>query len=201
MQRRLLVVAGGSAGAAAVDLDRSSLVRLVPHVTLPRLAPWDVVEARVVPDDRFAFAADTLAVAEVDRIGRLKGRRLEKVLRPLVHPETTPLLGGPGSSVAYWTLDPSRPSLALIEPAAGPVVERVSLAALRCRFRWRRLDHDLPLDDPAALERIGHPSVSRLAGRTLARALGWRPHRLLVALTPPQDGQCHKVVAALLPRP
>lgn len=201
MHRRLLVVAGGPAGAAAVDLDRSGLVRLVPHVPLPALQPWDVIDAKVVADDRFAFAADTLAVAELERIGRLRGRRLERVLRPLVHPETEPLLGGPGNSVAYWTLDPARPSLALIEPAAGPVVERVNLAALRCRFRWRRLDHDLPLDDPDAAERIGHPSVSRLAGRTLSRALGWSPHRLLVALTPPHDGQCHKVVAALLPRP
>lgn len=201
MHRRLLVVAGGATGAAAVDLDRSSLTRLVPHRELPAFGPGDLVEARVVPDDRFAFAADTLAVAHLARIGHLRGRRLDRILRPLVHPETQPLLGGPATTVAYWTLDPDRPSLALIEPAAGPVLERVGLASVRCRFRWRRLDHDLPLDDADALQRLGHPSVSRLAGRTLARALGGAPRRLLVALTPPVDGQCHKVVAALLPHP
>ncbi|MGI8794750.1 MAG: hypothetical protein ACR2H3_16515 [Acidimicrobiales bacterium] len=202
MQRRLVVLAGGPSGLAAADLDSPALIRVVPSAGLPAgLRPWDVVAATVNPDDRFAFAADTISVGPMERIGRLRGRRLEKVLRPLVHPEAKPLLGGPADAVAYWTLNLDEPSLALIEPAAGPVLERASLATLRCRFRWRRLDHDLLLDDPMAAERIDHPSATRLAGRTLARALGWAPHRLLVALTPPVDGMCAKVVAGLLPRP
>lgn len=200
MHRRLLVLAAGPAGAAAVDLEQARLVRVVPSNTLPPLRAWDVIRAVVTPDDRFAFS-DTLAVQDIEHLGRMRGRRLERVLRPLVHPDADHLLGGPGNAVAYWTLDLDRPSVALIEPAAGPVIERTGLASLRCRFRWRRLDHDLPLDDAGVHDSMDHPAVNRLAGPTLARTLGWAPHRLLVALTPPREGMCHKVVAGLLPHP
>jgi hypothetical protein len=131
----------------------------------------------------------------------MRGRRAAKLLKPLVHPATEPLLGAPTTAVTYWTLRGDAPSVALVAPAAGPVVERDRDLHLRCRFRWRRLDHDLPLDDPGLDERLSHPTATRLAGGTLARALGWKPERLLVKLDPPVEGRCRKVVAGLLPRP
>jgi hypothetical protein len=118
----------------------------------------------------------------------------------LIQPPSQPLLGTTTAAVTYWTLG-AAPSAALVTPAAGPVVERDRAMRLRCRFRWRRLDHDLPLEDSQLEERLSHPTATRLSGGTLARALGWKPDRLLVTLRPPIEGRCDKVVAGLLPRP
>ena len=89
--------------------------------------------------------------------------------------------------------------MTLVEPSGGVVVER-DAAGLWCRFRTKRLSYLLPLHD-ATITAAWHPAAERLEGGTLVRALGWRPHRLLVVLTPPHEGRCYKVVAAMLPRP
>ena len=202
MSAQLLVLATGPGGGAAVDLDTGALARTYWADPPARpLRPFDVIEVRLARDDSLPFANDTFVASQPRTVGRMRGRRAERLLKPLVHPESQPLLGGVAPHVAYWTLRDDQPSLALVVPTEGPVVERDPRLRLRCRFRWRRLDHDLPLDDPVVDERLSHPTVNELRGGTLARALGWRPHRLLVALTPPRDGQCAKVVAAMLPKP
>ena len=199
---RLLVLAAGTAGCAGVDLASGALVRAqFQERTREALRPYDVVEAQRVDDDRAVFAADSVVVAGAPRrTGRLRGRRAERFLRPLLHPPTEHLLGSAGATVPFWTLRHDQPSVALVTPQADPVVER-GADGLRCRFRWRRLEYVLPLDDPHMAAAITHPAATRLSARTLARALGWRPHRLVVALTPPHEGHCYKVVAAVLPRP
>jgi hypothetical protein len=201
MQVRLLMLASSSRGGAAVDLEAGTLVRAHWTEAAPVFDPYDVVEASTADDEELAFAADSMVVSAPVCVGSMRGRRVAKLLKPVVHPSNQPLLGAPGPTVAYWTLRSDQPSVALLEPAAGPVVERDGASKLRCRFRWRRLDHDLPLDDPRLDERLCHPTATRLAGGTLARALGWTPDRLLVVLTPPREGVCHKVVAGMLPRP
>lgn len=198
----LLVVAAGSRGCAGVDLASGALLRGVfAQPCSEPLEVYDVISAEPVKDDQVAFTADTVLLAAPERIGRLGGPKVVKLLRPLVHPKNQHLLGVAASSVPYWTVPADRPSLALVNPTAGPVVERTSSYRLECRFRWRRLDYILPLDDPNVEEALSHPSVRRVGGRTLNRALGWKPRWLLVGLTPPRAGHCHKVVAALLPRP
>jgi hypothetical protein len=199
---RLLILASSAKGGAAVDLSSGALVRTHWVDPLPRpFLPYEVVEAERIADDELAFAADSVVAAGPVAVGQLRGRRAERLLKPLVHPPSQPLLGAAGPTVTYWTLRADQPSIALVAPAAGPVVERDRTLRLRCRFRWRRLDHDLPLDDPRLEERLSHPTATRLAGGTLSRALGWKPERLLVVLTPPRKGLCHKVVAGMLPRP
>ena len=203
MRAQLLVLATSTRGGAAVDLRTGALVRV--HWTSPPsepLHPFDVLVADVRRDhDALPFPQDSYLATSLEKRGTLTGRRAEKLLRPLVHPDNRPLLGAPTAKIAYWTLRADQPSIALVAPSAGPVVERDTRLRLRCRFRWHRLDHDLPLDDPFVDERLSHPTAVHLAGGTLDRALGWRPHRLVVALTPPRDGQCTKVVAGLLPKP
>ncbi|HVM10068.1 MAG TPA: hypothetical protein VM345_16495 [Acidimicrobiales bacterium] len=203
MRAELLVLAVGPGGGAAVDLRTGALVRVhwIDGLHEP-LSPFDLVEADLRRDpDAVPFPNDTFLAAGARKTGRLSGRRAERLLKPLVHPDNRPLLGTPTAEVAYWTLRHDQPSIALVAPTAGPVVERDNRLRLRCRFRWRRLDHDLPLDDPFVDERLSHPTAMHLSGGTLARALGWRPQRLVVALTPPRHGQCRKVVAGLLPKP
>ena len=202
MRMRLLVLSGTPSETFGVDLRTGSLRRLAWRRTAPVFRPYDVIEAHAVPgDDDVPFPTDTLAAVDPMVLGTMQGRRAGKLLKPLVHPATQPLLGAATSTVTYWTLRSDAPSIALVAPAAGPVVERDAHHHLRCRFRWSRLDHDLPIEDPRLDETLSPPTATRLAGGTLARALGWKPERLLVRLDPPVEGRCRKVVAGLLPRP
>jgi hypothetical protein len=201
MPVQLLILASSPRGGAAVVLESGALVRTHWSVPAPTFPPYEIVEADEVDDEALAFAADSLVARNPVSIGHLRGRKVEKLIKPLVHPGNSPLLGAAAPTLPYWTIRSDQPSVAIVSPSDGPVVERDWSSKLRCRFRWRRMDHDLPLDDPALEERLSHPTATRLAGNTLSRALGWKPQRLLVALTPPRDGVCHKVVAGLLPRP
>lgn len=200
MRRRVLVLAGGPNGAAGVDVDRNALVRL--HFAGPgggAVERYSVIEAEELADDTLAFATDSVVVGPPVVVGSMGGRRTAKLLSSLTHPPSEHLLGFAAASAPYWSMGPS---LALIEPAEeGPVVERDWALRLRCKFAWRRAPHDLPLHDAFVAARLTHPTCDRLGGKVLARALGWRPQWLLVALTPPHEGRCHKVVAALLPSP
>jgi hypothetical protein len=202
MRLQLLVLASTDAGSVAVDLTSGALRRVAWREPAPTFAPYDVVEAHGLPAvEELPFPTDMVSAVDPVLVGTMRGRRARKLLQPLVHPGHQPLLGAPTPTVTYWTLRADAPSVALVEPNAGPVVERDRDLHLRCRFRWRRLDHDLPLDDPSLEERLSHPTATRLAGGTLARALGWKPEQLLVSLDPPVEGRCQKVVAGLLPRP
>ena len=197
------MLAGGPSGAAGVDLDAERLVRL--HYAGPGVASlerYDVIEAEELRDDTLAFASDSVVVAPPVVTGHLGGRRAHRMLASLAFPRDEHLLGFPAPSAPYWSLGADAPSLALVEPVGGgPAVERDARLRLRCRFAWRRSPHDLPLHDADVAKRLTHPTCDRLAGSVLTRALGWRPTWLLVALTPPHEGHCHKVVAALLPSP
>lgn len=200
-QVELLVLAAGAGGCAAVDLATGALVRAHYSGATPTpLAPYDVAVAELADDDDLAFAPESVVVADApSRVGRLTGRRAERYLRPLLHPASTHLLGSVGPTVPFWTLRADHPSLGLVAPA-GITVDRAR-SGVRCQFRWSRVSYDLPLHDARVAGAVGHPAATRLTGRTLARALGWAPDRLLVALTPPRKGHCYKVVAAVLPKP
>ena len=201
MRLRLLLLSSTPASAVGVDLETSGLRRVQWREPAPVFDPYDVVEAQALRDEDIPFPSDTTSAIDPVLVGRLKGRKAEKLVRPLVHRGSSPLLGAATPSVAYWTLGDAAPSVSLVDPAAGPVVERDGNHHLRCRFRAGRLDLDLPVTDPTLEEKLSHPTAARLAGGTLARALGWSPSRVVVALTPPEDGRCHKVVAGLVPRP
>jgi hypothetical protein len=200
MRLQLLVLSSTPTESAGVDLRSGALRRVAWREPAPLFRPFDVIEAHGLASDDLPFP-DVVSAVDPVAVGVLRGRRANKMLKPLVHPGTQPLLGAATPTVTYWTLRSDAPSVALVAPAAGPVVERDHHLHLRCRFRWRRLDHDLPLQDPSLEDRLSHPTATRLAGGTLARALGWKPERLRVILNPPVEGRCQKVVAGLLPRP
>jgi len=64
--------------------------------------------------------------------------------------------------------------------------------AMWCHFIWSSLPQVLACTDPrmaATLARLDHDSTTVRPGT-----------RIVVALQPPVDGQCHKVVEALVPR-
>lgn len=179
---RLLVLSVSDLGLAAVDLASGAVVRtgrsLLKGV---HLRPYDVVGARLDADgaDADATQPEAVALAGPPRpLYRLSPRRADRWLRPILHPERAHLLGFAGPSIPFWELDGNRPSVGV---AAAPASVRVGDdGLLRCRFLWRTLVHDLPC------------AVSD--GGSLPNEAA----RVVVALTPPVNGHCYKVVTGLL---
>ena len=197
---QLLVLASDAAGCIGVDLASGAFVRAHHPGGGSPLRPYDVATCRLGQSDVPDWSRPELVTlaAPPRRAGRLRRRKAERYLRPLLHPPRPPLLGFGASAVPYWTLEGNQPSVTLIEPARLGVVREGR--ALRCRFAWQGGYHDLPLQDRAiavVLDRLGRRGYGPAE---LQRAAGFRPGRLLIAVTPPHRGYCYKAVAAVLPR-
>jgi hypothetical protein len=147
-------------------------------------------EPDLVPDP--AQPEAVVLVAAPERTGRITGRRAERYLRDLVHPKGRPLLGFHGPAVPFWERTIEHPSIAVVEPEGPTVIGRRG-PWLTCVFGWREARVELPF-----LDRRVAAAMAR-SGRTVTCSA--KRDRLVVALAPPVDGHCHKVVAALLPRP
>lgn len=182
---------------AGIDLMSGALVRAWSPAPIELvLRPYDVVSGTL--DDTVDLLPDPSQPEAVplieppQPIGRITGRRAERYLRALVHPPGQPLLALHGPAVPFWQRTAAYPSIAVVEPE-GPAVIRLRDSALSCLFRWRGVPVELPCVD----RRLARALVA--AGRT--RVDSGKGERLLVELSPPVDGHCHKVVSALLPRP
>lgn len=157
----------------------------------PRLAPFDVAAAvrSSSGEDYDPARPDTVQVEKpAVPMARMRRRLAERYLRPLLLSERSQLLGFAGSSVPYWTMAGDRPTLCLVQPPGGVRVTPDRTVA----FHWRGWRHELPLADAPRCARS-------LAGTALADAVGFVPRRVVVALTPPRAGLCHKFAPALLP--
>ena len=178
----LLVLSVSALGLAAVDLASGAVVRTDARLLGGlRLRPYDVVSARLAPaqEDPDRTQPEAVALARPPRpLRRLTPRRAERWLRPLLHPERAHLLGFAGPAIPFWELDGSRPSVAVAATRAVVAVGDDGL--MRCRFLWRTLVHDLPVVT------VGAASLPSEAAR------------VVVALTPPVEGHCYKVVTGLL---
>jgi hypothetical protein len=166
------------------------------------LAPFDVAIAELAesehPTDMSRPESIELAAAPARR-GRMSPRRAERWLKPLQLPRREPVLGFAGPAVQYWTLTGDRPSVTLVDAPVGMHAIR-DPEGFRVRFPWRGGRFDLPLADhhlTAALDDLGR---ARIGSSDLQRVLGFRPRRVLAALTPPFHGYCYKVAVALLPK-
>lgn len=206
--RRHLVLACGRDDVIAVAFDSGALVRLRVEWDddrPPDLSPFDVVDAVLAAD----LEQDDLAQPEAvtvegipATVGSLRGRRARRLLRRLVAPSAGHLLGFPGTSWPYWEFRGMRPSVALVVPTRGPLLfRRRADDSVWARFGWPRSDNWLQVEDRRAIAALWAGRRDRLSGKQLATALGFRPHYLLVVLSRPRQGYCHKVVAAFLPRP
>ncbi|MHB8294181.1 MAG: hypothetical protein ACYDH5_06045 [Acidimicrobiales bacterium] len=209
----MLVLASDGAGIAAVDLASGAFVRAeLPRPMAEPPGAYDVVTAVVSEQPYLPDPAKPEAVllkGEPEPGHSLRRRQVDKVLRRQLLPGGQPLLGFLGPATPYWEVAPTRPSLALLQPASGPIVfsgERRSpgedlQVQLWCRFGWDGAEHQLLLEDPAVGASIVKSGQSGISGKVLASVIGFEPRYLLLALTPPRRGHCYKVVVAVLPRP
>ena len=153
--------------------------------------PFDVVGTTLAelldPDPTQPDAVDIAAPLEV--AGRIRPKKAERYVRPLLHPDDEPLLGLFSSAAPYWTLTGDRPSLAVVDPGSPVEIVRHG-RRLHCFFHWMGNVNDLPIVD----RRVAMSMAKR--GQQALRIR----RRFVVALTPPIEGNCYKVVSGLLPR-
>ena len=192
----LLVVAASELHCAGIDLTTGALMRgWAPARPEERIRPYDVVEVtsdgelETVPDPAQPEAIGLVAPPVV--VDRMRGRRCERLIRPLLHPHQQPLLGVTPTAIPFWQRSAEHPSIALVEPKGRIVMIRDG-SYLACRFEWQGHERELPCLDRAL---AGH--MDRTGRTRLTAAKG---DRLVVALTAPIDGRCHKVVETLLHR-
>lgn len=180
-QLDILVLAAIDGTAYGVDLASGALVRAT-HVDIGNeqaISAFDVLRGSLCPPEPDADPSrpEEVVLEEHPRVvGRADKRQIERLLRPLRHPENEHILGFPGPAVEYWRLCSccDRPSMALVESPS------ISLSASSVRFAWMGSRCELP------------------AAPGLRAPLG-KARRLLVAMTPPETGWCTKQVVALLP--
>jgi hypothetical protein len=203
----LLVLSSTIEDTTVVDLATRTVMRVRvpwPEGHEPDISTFDVVEVTLAEDpERDDLARpEATTVADLPRhVGTLRGRRLRKLLRRLVASPDGPLLGFPGPSAPYWEFRGFRPSVALIEPTRRPqLIRRQADGTTWVRFGWDRDDVWLPVEDRNAARALDAARRERLSGKSLSTALGFEPQYLLVTVSPPRDGHCYKVCAAVLPR-
>lgn len=205
--RRFMVLAGGPDDIVGIDVTSGSWTRLRvvwPQYKVP-LEPFDLIEAEIAQDperDDIAHPEAVSVAGMPEVVAKASKRFARRHLKALVAPTERNLLGFPGSAAPYWEFRGMRPSLALVTPALGPMLfRRESEGTTWVRFGWARNDNWLPVEDPKAIRSLWATQRTKLTGKDLVAALGFRPRYLLVALTPPRDGHCYKTVLAMLPRP
>jgi hypothetical protein len=206
--RRCMVLACGPDDITAVDLRGGAVVRLRveggPEMA-SSCAPFDVIDATWAADPQRDDLAQPEAVTlerAPELVGALKGRKARRTLRHVVAPTEPHLLGFPGSSAPYWEFGGMRPSVAIVVPSRGPLLfRRNSDESVWARFGWPRSDNWIPVEDRRAVAALWAARRERLSGRELGKALGFKPHFLVVTLSRPRNGHCYKTVAAILPRP
>ncbi len=203
----LLVLASTIEDTTVVDLATRTVMRVRvpwPENYEPDITVFDVVEVTLADDperDDLAQPEATTAADLPRHVGTLRGRQLRKLLRRMVASPEGPLLGFPGPSAPYWEFRGFRPSVALIEPTRSPqLIRRQADGSTWVRFGWDRDDVWLPVEDRHAARALDAARRERLSGKSLAAALGFIPQYLLVTVSPPRDGHCYKVCAAILPR-
>jgi len=191
-----MVVSTGEHHCAGIDLASGALVRAWSLAPVDqRLRPYDLVTVTVGGDpDVVPDPAEPEAVVISGSpclVGRLAGRRALRLIRPLLHPERVPLLGFHGPTVPFWERSADQPSVALAAPK-GPLAATLDDGSVWCHFIWDGRPQVLACSDPrleATMGRLGTDVANVRPGT-----------RLVVALQPPVDGHCHKVVEALVPR-
>ncbi len=192
----ILVVAADDVHCAGIDLNTGALVRTwAPLAPETRIRPFDVVQVtsdanpEIVPDPAQPEAISLAAPPQV--VDRMTGRRCERLIRPLLHPRNQPLLGISATAVPFWQRSGDHPSIALVEPAGSILMVREG-SYLGCRFEWQDHERELPCLDRALAGHMDRNGLTRMA-------VG-RGDRLVISLTAPIDGRCHKVVETVLRR-
>jgi hypothetical protein len=196
----LMVLASGRRSCIGVDLDSGAFVRAIEPESRPLLKPFTVVRGRTVEPEYDRPEQPELASFErpLLPVGAINARRAERFIRPLIHPKNRPLLGFFGSSTPWWEHAATGPSVAVVD-VDRTLRANLTSDGLRARFVWNSGVHDLRLEDLRLLGQLDWVPENANAGLPLTQMLGFRPQRIVVAISRPMNGYCSKVIAGLLP--
>jgi hypothetical protein len=190
----LLVLTATPSYCVGVDVETGVLVKAwCSEPDVGHLRPYDLAAVVIAdgPAPEPTEPEGILIDAAPEAVGRLTGRRAERLLRPLLHPVDAPLLSSHGPAVPFWERRADHPSVALVEPL-GPIGFLRDDPYLTCRFVWQEKLREMPCIDrrvAGEMDQVGERYCSAPKGA-----------RLLVALSAPIEGHCHKVVEAVVPR-
>jgi hypothetical protein len=140
----LLVLAAEDGQCAGVDLASGALVRArCDEPPVSRLRAYDIVAVTLADDTEVVTDPSepetVAAVGAPEAVGRITGRKAEKLLRPLLHPDDTPLLGTHAPAVPFWERRADHPSIALLDAVrTDPPATRARLPGLPLRLERRR---------------------------------------------------------------
>ncbi len=127
-------------------------------------------------------------------------RQLRTMLDENCVPEGMQVLGSPGPSVAYASLDGNRSSTALVRLHKRFAIERSARSGkLTALFPKDGTVLSYPLLDPRAVATFPRELERSDSMRELTAFLGFRPGYLLIALAKVHGGYCKKVVVSILP--
>ena len=191
-----------------VDLASRTVMRLRvpwPEGHEPDLAAFDVVEVTLADDPE----RDDLAQPEALTVAELP-RHVGTLARPPPAQAAPPAGGAPPTARCWASRDPRPPTgssgasaprwRSSSRPRRPQLIRRQPDGSTWVRFGWERDDVWLPVEDRHAARALDAARRERLSGKALATALGFEPQYLLVTVSPPRDGHCYKVCAAVLPR-
>jgi hypothetical protein len=199
----VLVLAPSQHLTYGVDLGSGAFVRMHHDVPAHReLAPryGDVALGRIGLDpdaDGAQPPEDTVLHAPLRRVGHMSPRQIDKTLVPLQHRSGRPLFGCEGPALPMWAVGSTTSAVSLVEPESDLAVT-VTDRGTTVRFRWRAYTYQLPVNDARVNKRLDWLPDSPVAGRPLARVMGFYPRRLLLSLSEPMNGYCYKTAVALL---
>lgn len=201
----LIVLDSGPGECSGIELESGTFIRgYWPDTGQPgdRVAPYGVAGAMIGEDDAPPDPSRPEAVAfdgPPQPRGRISHRRVRAYLDALMAPTRIPLLGFLGPSIRFWQMSGTHPSLSLLRPTHGPQLLH-DRGKVWARFEWDGLEHALIVANDRLRAAVLDSGMPRCSGDALAAILGYRPWYLLISLTRPQDGYCHKAVGAILPK-
>ncbi len=127
-------------------------------------------------------------------------RQLRTMLEDNCIPDGMHVLGSPGPSVAYASLDGNRSSTALVRLHKRFAIERSARSGkLSALFPKDGAVLSYPLLDQRAVATFPRELERSTSLRELSAFLGFRPGYLLIALAKVHGGYCKKVVVSILP--
>ncbi|MDA8102508.1 MAG: hypothetical protein M0Z34_06020 [Nitrospiraceae bacterium] len=139
--------------------------------------------------------------AHFERSGQAPPKRqLRTMLDDNCVPEGMYVLGSPGPSVAYASLDGNRSSTALVHLHKRFAIQRnTRTGKLNALFPKDGAVLSYPLLDSRAVATFPRELERSDSMRELSEFLGFRPGYLLIALAKVHGGYCKKVVVSILP--
>ncbi len=151
------------------------------------------------PDPARPELSEALAINQEG--GKIRARRVKKILGDLFAPDNFPPLWLPGPSVKYASMTGDSPSVALIRLGKEQALLRDPRSnEVQFGFPWKGGFHAFPLSPKYQELLAQNVSDTVTSKKGIKGLLDMVPGALVLAFSPPRDGYCKKIVVSILPK-